>query len=77
MRPPKVVEVIYLNKLLPATLLAFSLTGLTAPDVAAQPAAPPAGTFLCDVAYEDCRAKVLTLIRNEDEGIDLSFWFMT
>ena len=36
-----------------------------------------AGAYLCDIAYDDCREEVLTLIRNETVGIDLSFWFMT
>lgn len=31
---------------------------------------------LCDPAYEDCREPILTLIRNERLGIDVSFWFM-
>ncbi len=43
----------------------------------AQSAVPPEGTFICDVAYTDCRAKVLSLIRKETVGIDLSYWFIT
>ncbi|MGE3403272.1 MAG: phospholipase D-like domain-containing protein [Vicinamibacterales bacterium] len=31
---------------------------------------------ICDVAHEDCRAPLLTLIENETVGIDVSFWFM-
>ena len=31
---------------------------------------------LCDPAYEDCREPILTLIRNEQIGIDVAFWFM-
>src|SRR5688500_10423263 len=31
---------------------------------------------LCDPAYEDCRAPLLQLIRNETVGIDVGFWFM-
>jgi hypothetical protein len=31
---------------------------------------------LCDPQYEDCRASVLDLIRNEQVGIDVGFWFM-
>lgn len=30
----------------------------------------------CDPAYEDCRERILTLIRNERIGIDAAFWFM-
>ena len=39
-----------------------------------QPAA--AADRLCDPAYEDCRAPLLQLIRNEEIGIDVAFWFM-
>jgi phosphatidylserine/phosphatidylglycerophosphate/cardiolipin synthase-like enzyme len=31
---------------------------------------------LCDPAFEDCRARLITLIRNERVGIDAAFWFM-
>jgi phosphatidylserine/phosphatidylglycerophosphate/cardiolipin synthase-like enzyme len=31
---------------------------------------------LCDPAASDCRAQVITLIRNEQVGIDVAFWFM-
>jgi len=31
---------------------------------------------LCDNAFEDCRAVILQMIRNETVGIDVSFWFM-
>ena len=31
---------------------------------------------LCDTQYEDCRAPILELIRNERAGIDVGFWFM-
>jgi phosphatidylserine/phosphatidylglycerophosphate/cardiolipin synthase-like enzyme len=31
---------------------------------------------LCDNAFEDCRATILQMIRNETVGIDVSFWFM-
>ena len=31
---------------------------------------------LCDPAYQDCRAPLLELIRNESTGIDVAFWFM-
>jgi hypothetical protein len=61
-------------------VLALCLLGFSAKDVHAQPAGAAlrgAGTYLCDIAYEDCRAEVLALIRNETVGIDLSFWFMT
>jgi hypothetical protein len=31
---------------------------------------------LCDPAFENCRATLLELIRNETVGIDVGFWFM-
>jgi hypothetical protein len=31
---------------------------------------------LCDSAFEDCRAPLLQLIRAEQTGIDVAFWFM-
>ena len=31
---------------------------------------------LCDTQFEDCRAPILDLIRNEHAGIDVAFWFM-
>ena len=41
---------------------------------------PPTGAAaadrLCDTAYEDCRTPLLTLIRDEQVGIDVAFWFM-
>ena len=32
---------------------------------------------LCDNAFEDCRATILEMIRNEKAGIDVWYWFMT
>lgn len=58
--------------------LMAAIAPLTAGETRAQTALPPPpGTSLCDVAYDDCRERVLNLIRNETAGIDLSFWFMT
>ena len=31
---------------------------------------------LCDASFEDCRAPLVQLIRNENAGIDVAFWFM-
>ena len=31
---------------------------------------------LCDATFEDCRSPLITLIRNEQVGIDVAFWFM-
>ena len=42
----------------------------------ASPLAAAAQERLCDPQYEDCRAPILDLIRNEQVGIDVAFWFM-
>ena len=42
----------------------------------ASPLAAAAAERLCDTQYEDCRAPILSLIRNEQLGIDVAFWFM-
>ena len=31
---------------------------------------------LCDPAFENCRARLIDLIRNERVGLDVAFWFM-
>ena len=72
-----------MNKVLGASALAaICLSGFIGVDAAPQtaPAAAAvraAGAYVCDIAYEDCRQEVLTLIKNETVGIDVSFWFMT
>jgi phosphatidylserine/phosphatidylglycerophosphate/cardiolipin synthase-like enzyme len=40
------------------------------------PSATAAADRLCDTTYEDCRAPLLDLIRNERVGVDVAFWFM-
>ena len=42
----------------------------------AVPAPLHAADRLCDPSFEDCRAPLLQLIRNETVGIDVGFWFM-
>ncbi|HEX6975332.1 MAG TPA: phospholipase D-like domain-containing protein [Vicinamibacterales bacterium] len=32
---------------------------------------------LCDASFEDCRAPIIDLIRNETSRIDVAFWFMS
>jgi len=44
--------------------------------VPAPPACAGQGECLCDDSYQDCRAPILELIKNETVGIDVSFWFM-
>jgi phosphatidylserine/phosphatidylglycerophosphate/cardiolipin synthase-like enzyme len=31
---------------------------------------------LCDPSFEDCRTRLINLIRNESVGLDVAFWFM-
>jgi Big-like domain-containing protein/phospholipase D-like protein len=73
--------VLKVNRLLAtSTVVAFCIVGFSAKGVHAQGAGTPvrgAGTYVCDIGYEDCREEVLTLIKNETVGIDVSFWFMT
>ena len=61
-----------LSWLIPVTTLTLTLTLAT--PAAAQVA--PADR-LCDNSFEDCRATILQMIRNETAGIDVSYWFMT
>jgi hypothetical protein len=49
-------------------LLFFILAGLVA--------STARGERLCDPASEDCRAALIQLIRAEQTGIDVAFWFM-
>ena len=44
--------------------------------LATLPASAAHGERLCDPAYEDCRADLIQLIRSEQTGIDVAFWFM-
>ena len=44
--------------------------------ILALPLAAAAQERLCDTQFEDCRAPILELIRNERVGIDVGFWFM-
>lgn len=55
-------------------LATLALTLMCATPSAAQVA--PADR-LCDNSFEDCRATILQMIRNETAGIDVSYWFMT
>jgi phosphatidylserine/phosphatidylglycerophosphate/cardiolipin synthase-like enzyme len=42
----------------------------------ASPAAAVAAESLCDSSYQDCRTPLIQLIRSENVGIDVGFWFM-
>lgn len=42
----------------------------------AQPGTAAAQDTMCDPSFEDCRSRLLELIRNETVGIDVAFWFM-
>ena len=62
--------------LLTAALVAlFSLVGAAARPASAQPLAPQ--ERLCDPAFQDCRADILTYIQQETVEIDMGFWMMT
>jgi len=39
--------------------------------------AQSADEFLCDNSFQDCRTPIINLIRQENVGLDVSFWFMT
>ena len=57
--------------LLTAALVAlFSLVGAAARPVSAQPLAPQ--ERLCDPAFQDCRADILTYIQQETVEIDMT-----
>jgi phosphatidylserine/phosphatidylglycerophosphate/cardiolipin synthase-like enzyme len=40
------------------------------------PRSAAANDILCDPSFEDCRTRLIQLIRNERVGIDVAFWFM-
>ena len=40
------------------------------------PARARAAEMMCDPSYQDCRATLLNLIRNETQSIDVAMWFM-
>ncbi len=44
--------------------------------VAAVPRSAAAEDILCDPSFENCRTRLLDLIRAETGGIDVAFWFM-
>jgi len=44
--------------------------------ILASPLGAAAQERLCDAQFEDCRAPLIDLIRNEQIGIDVAFWFM-
>jgi Bacterial Ig domain/PLD-like domain len=53
----------------------FSLVGPSVRPASAQPLAPQ--ERLCDPAFQDCRADILTYIRQETVEIAMGFWMMT
>ena len=58
-------------------LVALLLLGVAPLRAAAQvPVQVPAPERLCDTRFEDCREPILNLIRNEQIGIDVGFWYM-
>src|SRR5687768_17502028 len=49
---------------------------LAAALAAATPSRAAAADVLCDPSFEDCRTRLINLIRAETAGIDVAFWFM-
>lgn len=47
-----------------------------APGAHAQTTPQGPNEWLCDASYQDCRAPLIQLIRNETVRIDVAFWFM-
>jgi phosphatidylserine/phosphatidylglycerophosphate/cardiolipin synthase-like enzyme len=45
--------------------------------ILASPAGAQSLERLCDNSYEDCRTPIINMIRAENVGLDVSFWFMT
>ena len=60
--------ILQIQKSLAAALVAGAV--MTASPASAQES-------LCDNSFQDCRAQIVQLIRAENVGIDVSFWFMT
>jgi Carbohydrate binding module (family 6)/DUF5010 C-terminal domain/PLD-like domain len=60
-----------------STRIAFSLRIFTTALALLLPSSLwAAQEHLCDTQFEDCRAPIIDLIRNERVGIDVEFWFM-
>src|SRR4051794_25322658 len=58
-------------------LILAALAFLTARTGAAQTSALAPQERMCDPAFEDCRADVLTYIQQETVESDMGFWMMT
>src|SRR6478735_4291250 len=54
--------------------LTLALTSTVLLSVA--PSRADAAESLCDSSYQDCRTPLINLIRAENVGIDVGFWFM-
>ena len=60
----------------PLPLSTFLLSALCATLVALLPSTARAAESLCDSSFQDCRSPLIDLIRAENVGIDVGFWFM-
>src|SRR3954462_1790957 len=58
-------------------LILAALAFLTARTGAAQTSALAPQERMCDPAFQDCRADVLTYIQQETVAIDMGYWMMT
>src|SRR5262245_26559133 len=56
-----------LRRVVPAVVFALGMVH-AAPSIAQE--------RLCDVSFEDCRATIISMIRAENVGLDVSYWFM-
>jgi phosphatidylserine/phosphatidylglycerophosphate/cardiolipin synthase-like enzyme len=56
------------TRLFPFFVLVAALVGLHA--------SPARAESLCDSSFQDCRTPLINLIRSEQVGIDVGFWFM-
>src|SRR4029079_10263484 len=56
------------TRLFPFFVLVAALVGLHA--------SPARAESLCDSSFQDCRTPLINLIRAEQVGIDVGFWFM-
>jgi len=60
----------------PAVVILGIVVATVFPNRAAAQVQVPPPERLCDTQFEDCREPILNLIRNEQVGIDVAFWYM-
>lgn len=55
---------------------AIAVVAATVAMTAAAAGRARAAEWLCDASYQNCRTPLIDLIRNENVGLDVAFWFM-